>query len=114
MEAELEKHFHPDSYGYRPNKSAHQAIEQARERCWQRPWVLDMDIKGFFDNIDHELLLRAVDKHVNEPWQRLYIRRWLTAEVQYPDGQVIQPTKGTPQGGVISPLLANLYLHYLC
>lgn len=112
IEPELERHFHPDSYGYRPDKSAHQALEQVRTRCWQRPWVLDMDIKGFFDAIDHELLMRAVDKHVAEPWQRLYIVRWLQAPVQYPDGSIEQRTQGTPQGGVISPLLANLFLHY--
>ncbi|NJO15451.1 MAG: hypothetical protein HC877_06805 [Thioploca sp.] len=85
IEAELEHHFHPDSYGYRPHKLAHQAVAKVRERCWQRAWVLDMDIKGFFDTIDHELLLRAVDKHVSESWQRFYIRRrWLEAAVQHP------------------------------
>lgn len=113
IEAELERHFHPNSYGYRPSKSAHQAIACVRARCWQRPWVLDMDIKGFFDAIDHELLLKAVDKHVQENWQRLYIRRWLTASVQHPDGTIEQRERGTPQGGVISPLLANLFLHYV-
>jgi len=113
IEAELERHFHPDSYGYRPNKSAHQAVEQVKERCWQRAWVLDMDIKGFFDAIDHTLLLRAVDRHVKEDWQKLYIERWLQAPVQHPDGRIEQKTQGTPQGGVISPLLANLFLHYV-
>jgi RNA-directed DNA polymerase len=113
IEAELERHFHPDSYGYRPHKSAHQAVAKVRERCWQRAWVLDMDIKGFFDTINHDLLLRAVDKHVSENWQRLYIRRWLQAAVQHPDGSIEQKTQGTPQGGVISPLLANLFLHYV-
>lgn len=73
IEAELEQHFHPESYGYRPNKSAHQALSQVKARCWQRAWVLDMDIKGFFDVIDHDLLMRAVEKHVQESWQRLYI-----------------------------------------
>lgn len=113
IEAELEQHFHPDSYGYRPHKSAHQALERVRARCWQRPWVLDMDIKGFFEAIDHDLLQKAVDKHVQENWQRLYIKRWLTASVQHPDGTIEQREKGTPQGGVISPLLANLFLHYV-
>lgn len=113
IEPELEQHFHPDSYGYRPGKSAHQAIARVREWCWQRPWVLDMDIKGFFDAIDHDLLLLGVDKHVHEPWQRLYIRRWLQAPVQHPDGAVEHREQGTPQGGVISPLLANLFLHYV-
>lgn len=112
IEPELERHFHPDSYGYRPNKSAHQAVESVKERCWQRAWVLDMDIKGFFDAIDHQLLMKSVDKHVKEDWHRLYIRRWLQASVLHPDGHLEQKTQGTPQGGVISPLLANLFLHY--
>ena len=112
IEPELERIFHPDSYGYRPGKSAHQAIRQVRARCWQRPWVLDMDIKGFFDTIPQDLLMLAVEKHVKEPWQRLYVERWLQTPVQYPDGHIEQRTKGTPQGGVISPLLANLFLHY--
>ena len=113
IEEELERHFHPDSYGYRPNKSAHQALAQVRQRCWQYPWVLDMDIKGFFDAIDHERLLKAVDKHVHVKWHRLYIKRWLTVPVQHPDGRTEQRTRGTPQGGVISPVLANLFLHYV-
>ncbi|MBW2596861.1 MAG: group II intron reverse transcriptase/maturase [Deltaproteobacteria bacterium] len=112
VEPELEQHFHPDSYGYRPDKSAHQAVEQVRARCWRRAWVLDMDIKGFFDAIDQDLLMRAVEKHVKASWQRLYIKRWLQAPVQYTDGRIEQRTQGTPQGGVISPLLANLFLHY--
>jgi group II intron reverse transcriptase/maturase len=113
IEPELEQHFHPSSYGYRPEKSAHQALQTAKQRCHKRAWVLDMDIKGFFDAIDHDLLMRAVRKHVNEPWQLLYIQRWLTAPVQYPDGHKEARHRGTPQGGVISPLLANLYLHYV-
>jgi group II intron reverse transcriptase/maturase len=111
IEPELEQHFHPDSYGYRPHKSAHQAVAKVRERCRYRPWVLD--IKGFFDAIDHELLLRAVDKHVQEKWQRLYIRRWLSASVKHPSGEIEIRKQGTPQGGVISPILANLFLHYV-
>ena len=113
LEPVLEKLFHPNSYGYRPNKSALDAIGLARERCWKRAWVLDMDIKGFFDNIDHDLLMRAVEKHVKEKWIRLYIVRWLKAAVLHPDGRLETTEKGTPQGGVISPLLANLYLHYV-
>ena len=112
IEPELERHFHPDSYGYRPGKSAHQALARVKKRCWGRAWVLDMDIKGFFDVIDHSLLMRAVEKHVKTPWHRLYIRRWLQAPVQYDDGTLEQRNRGTPQGGVISPLLANLFLHY--
>jgi len=113
IEPELESHFHPDSYGYRPGKSAHQALEIVRKRCWKRAWVLDMDIKGFFDAIDHQLLQRAIDKHVKLSWQRLYIKRWLEAPVQHADGHLEERTQGTPQGGVISPLLANLFLHYV-
>lgn len=113
IEPELETHFHPDSYGYRPDKSAHQALQSAKQRCNRRAWVLDMDIKGFFDAIDHDLLMQAVKRHVKEPWQLLYIRRWLTAPVQYTDGRIESRQRGTPQGGVISPLLANLFLHYV-
>ena len=111
LEPELEKHFHPDSYGYRPNKSAHQAVEKARERCWAYPFVLDMDIKGFFDNIDHELMMRAVEFHTQTKWVVTYIKRWLVAPVQTKEGTEARD-RGTPQGGVISPLLANLFLHY--
>ena len=112
LEPELEKHFHPDSYGYRPGKSAHQAIGQARRRCWDNDWVVDLDIKGFFDNLDQALLMRAVRHHTQDNWVVLYIERWLKAPVQMPDGTRQERNKGTPQGGVISPLLANLYLHY--
>lgn len=112
LEPEVDKHFHPDSYGYRPGKSAIEAVGQARERGWRYDWVLDLDIQGFFDNIDHELLLRAVRKHTDCPWVLLYIARWLRAPVQMPDGTLVPREKGTPQGGVVSPLLANLFLHY--
>jgi RNA-directed DNA polymerase len=112
IEPDIDRRFHPDSYGYRPGKSAHQAVEKAKERCWRRPWVLDMDIKAFFDTIDHDLLMRAIDKHVKVKWQRLYIERWLKVAVEYPDGRLEGRERGTPQGGVISPLLANLFLHY--
>jgi len=113
IEPELEMHFHPDSYGYRPGKSAHQALTTAKRRCSRRSWVLDMDIKGFFEEIDHSLLMRAVRKHIKESWQLMYIERWLTAPVQHGDGRLEEKHKGTPQGGVISPLLANLFLHYV-
>ena len=113
IEPLLDPIFHPDSYGYRPNKSAHQALTQAKLRCNRRAWLLDMDIKGFFDTIDRQLLMKAVDKHIKEPWQRLYIERWLTAPVQHANGVLEYPQRGTPQGGVISPLLANLFLHYV-
>ena len=112
LEPILEKYFHPDSYGYRPKKSAIEAIGVARQRCWRYDWVLDLDIKGFFDSIDHELLLRAVRKHTDCKWVLLYIERWLKAPVQLEDGSLIHRDRGTPQGGVISPLLANLFLHY--
>jgi RNA-directed DNA polymerase len=112
IEPELERHFHPDSNGYRPDKSAHQALLTAKKRCNRRSWVLDMDIKGFFEEINHDLLMRAVRRHVKESWQLMYIQRWLTAPVQHGDGQLEEKRKGTPQGGVISPLLANLFLHY--
>ncbi len=112
LEPILEQHFHVDSYGYRPNKSAEQAIKVTRQRCWQFDWVIDLDIKGFFDNIDHDLLMKAVRKHTDESWILLYIERWLKAPVQFPDGNQKLSDTGTPQGGVISPLLANLFLHY--
>ena len=113
IEPGIDSQFHQDSYGYRPGKSAHQALKQARSRCYERAWVLDLDIKGFFDNLDHDLLNKALDRHVTEPWQRLYIQRWLNTPIRYADGSESIPRKGTPQGGVISPLLANLYLHYV-
>ncbi len=112
LEPELEKHFHPDSYGYRPGKSALDAVGVARERCWRFAWVLDLDIKSYFDTISHELLLRAVRKHTDCPWVLLYIERWLKAPVQLEDGTLEPRERGTPQGSVISPLLSNLFLHY--
>lgn len=112
LEPGVDAQFHDDSFGYRRGRSAHQAIARARERCWVYDWVVDLDIKGFFDNLPHELVERAVARHTSLSWVRLYIARWLRAPVQRPDGTIEQRTKGTPQGGVISPLLANLFLHY--
>lgn len=112
LEPLLEPHFHHDSYGYRPGKSALDAVGVARQRCWKRAWVLDLDIKGFFDNIDHKLMLKAVQHHTDCRWILLYVERWLKCPVQYPDGTIKASNLGTPQGGVISPLLANLFLHY--
>jgi RNA-directed DNA polymerase len=112
FEPEVDHHFHPDSYGYRPGKSAIEAVGMARKRCWRHNWVLDLDIKGFFDNIDHGLLMRAVRKHTDIKWLLLYIERWLKAPVQTEDGTFVSREKGSPQGSVISPLLANLFLHY--
>jgi len=112
LEPAVDPLFHPDSYGYRPRKSALDAVGQARQRCWRYDWVVDLDIKGFFDNIDYELLMRAVRKHAKDKWVVLYIERWLKAPVQEADGLLVPREQGTPQGGVISPLLANLFLHY--
>ena len=112
LEPMVEPSFHPDSYGYRPGRSALDAVGRARERCWRYDWVIDLDIKAFFDSLDWELVERAVAHHTEWPWVRLYIARWLRAPVQRPDGTLEQRTKGTPQGGVVSPLLANLFLHY--
>ncbi|MDF2858580.1 MAG: hypothetical protein K0Q87_4431 [Neobacillus sp.] len=105
--------FHENSYGYRPNKSAIDAIGQARKRCWKYDFVLELDIKGLFDNIDHELLMRVFKRHVREPWIRLYVERWLKAPFKLKDGTTIERTSGTPQGGVISPILANMFMHYV-
>jgi RNA-directed DNA polymerase len=112
LEPLVEPYFHQDSYGYRPGKSALDAVGVARQRCWRYDWVLDLDIKGFFDSIDTELLMRAVRRHTACPWVLLYIERWLRAPVQMSDGSLIVRERGTPQGGVISPCLANLFLHY--
>src|SRR5262249_50358224 len=112
LEPKGEPIFLPDSYGYRPEKSALYAVGTTRKRCWKYEWGLEFDIKGLFDNIDHELLLRALDKHTECKWVKLYIRRWLNAPMQKADGSLVERTKGTPQGGVVSPVLANLFLHY--
>lgn len=112
LEPRVEPHFHPDSYGYRPGRSALDAVGTARQRCWDANWVIDLDIKAFFDSIPHALVERAVAHHTTLPWVRLYIARWLRAPVQRPDGTQEPRTQGTPQGGVASPLLANLFLHY--
>ena len=112
FEPEVDPHFRPDSYGYRRGKSAIEAVGVARKRCWRYNWVVDFDIKGFFDNIDHGLLMRAVCKHTDNKWLLLYIERWLKAPVQAADGTLDSREKGSPQGSVISPLLANLFLHY--
>ena len=102
----------PNSYGYRPGRSAHDAIAVTKRRCWEYDWVVELDIKGLFDNIDHDLLMRAVRKHCQNPWVLLYVERWLKAPMQTTDGDIRLRERGTPQGGVVSPLLANLFLHY--
>jgi group II intron reverse transcriptase/maturase len=108
----LEEELLPASYGYRPGKSALDAVGQARQMCWAFDWVCDLDIKGFFDNLDHDLRRKAVRKHAQERWMVLYIERWLKAPAQEEEGNLLKREKGTRQGGVISPLLANLFLHY--
>lgn len=112
LEPILEPVFHKDSYGYRPGRSAHDALDVARQRCWRYDWVLDLDIRSFFDEIDWELLMRAVRHHTSCAWVLLYIERWLRAPVRMPDGTLVAREKGTPQGSVVSPILANLFLHY--
>lgn len=112
IEPTLDSVFLADSYGYRPGRSALDAVGVTRERCWRYAWVLEFDIKGLFDNIDHELLLRAVRKHVTCAWALLYIERWLKAPMVQEDGSILERDRGTPQGGVVSPILANTFLHY--
>lgn len=112
LEPKVEPHFHEDSYGYRPNKSAVEAVGKARERCWRYDWVIDLDIRGFFDTIDHAKTLELVGTYTEEKWILLYVDRWLKAPLETADGKEEKREKGTPQGGVISPLLANLYLHH--
>jgi RNA-directed DNA polymerase len=111
LEPLVEPHFHDDSYGYRPGRSALDAIARARERCWDADWVLDLDIERFFDTLEHTLVMRAVQRFTACPWVLLYIQRWLQADVQRQDGTRQPRRMGTPQGGVISPLLANIFLH---
>jgi len=111
LEPRVEPHFHPDSYGYRPGKSALDAVGVARRRCWRYNWAVDLDIRGFFDNLDHELVMRAVRKYTACKWVLLYIQRWLTAAVEQPDGTLLTRDKGTPQGSVISPVLSNIFMH---
>lgn len=112
LEKTLEPIFHPDSYGYRPGRSAHDALAVTRRRCWKQAWVIDLDIRAFFDSVSHDLLMQAVLRHTDERWLLLYLTRWLTAPMQMPDGTLVPREKGTPQGSPISPLLANLFMHH--
>jgi RNA-directed DNA polymerase len=112
LEPEVEPVFHPDSYGYRPRRSALDAVAVCRERCWEADWVIDMDIRGFFDNLDHDLVLKAVARHTDQRWILLYVQRWLTAPMQRRDGSLLARDRGSPQGSAISPILANLFMHY--
>lgn len=112
LEPLVEPLFHKDSYGYRPGKSAHDAIRVARKRCWRHDWVIDLDIRGFFDNLDHNLMMKAVRFHTKEKWIHLYVERWLKSPLQQKGGKPVKRDKGTPQGGVVSPLLANIFMHH--
>lgn len=112
LEPIVEPKFHEDSYGYRPEKSALDAVGVARQRCWRQDWCIDLDIKGFFDNLDHELMMKAIRFHTDEKWIHLYIERWLKATLQLGSGELIERELGTPQGGVVSPLLANIFMHH--
>jgi RNA-directed DNA polymerase len=112
LEPLIEPKFHEDSYGYRPGKSALDAVGVARERCWRYDFCIDLDIKGFFDHLDHELMMKAIRFHTDEKWIHLYSERWLKAPMQREDGTLIERERGTPQGGVESPLLANLFMHH--
>jgi RNA-directed DNA polymerase len=112
IEPVLDPLFHPDSYGYRPGRSAKQAVAVTRQRCWRYDWVVEFDIKAAFDHIDHGLLMKAVRTHISENWILLYLERWLTAPFETEDGTRLPRTRGTPQGGVVSPILMNLFMHY--
>lgn len=112
LEPRVDPKFHEDSYGYRPGKSALEAVGAARQRCWRQDWVVDLDIKGFFDNLDHNLMMKAIRFHTEEKWIHLYVERWLNAPLQQTDGNLVKRDKGTPQGGVMSPLLANIFMHH--
>lgn len=112
LEKRVDPVFHPDSYGYRPGKSALDAVGRCRERCWKKDWVIDLDVQKFFDSVRWDLIVKAVEVHTDVPWVVLYVNRWLRAPVQQPDGTVLERTRGTPQGSSVSPVLANLFLHY--
>jgi RNA-directed DNA polymerase len=113
LEPKVEPVFHPDSYGYRPKKSALDAVGTCRQRCWRADWVIDLDIKAFFDSVPWDLILKAVEHHLgtDQRWILLYVRRWLAAPIQQPDGSLVERDRGTPQGSAISPLLANVFMH---
>jgi RNA-directed DNA polymerase len=112
LETRVEPIFHPNSYGYRPNRSALDAVGTCRKRCWECDWVIDLDIQKFFDSVDHHRMVKAVEVNTDQPWVVLYVKRWLVAPMQHPDGSLQQRDRGTPQGSAVSPVLANLFLHY--
>jgi len=107
-----EPRFHPDSYGYRPRRSAHDALEVCRARCWKHDWVIDLDVQKFFDTVPWDLVVKAVQTVTDARWVLLYVKRWLAAPLQYPDGSLVERDKGTPQGSAVSPILVNLFMHY--
>jgi len=112
LEERAEPRFHPDSYGYRPKKAAWEAVEACRQRCWKYDWVIDLDVQKFFDTVPWDLVVKAVEAVCDTPWVLLYVKRWLSAPLQLPDGTVVERDKGTPQGSAVSPILANLFMHY--
>jgi RNA-directed DNA polymerase len=112
LEPLVEPRFHADSYGYRPNRSAHEALAVCRQRCWKYDWIIDLDVQKFFDEVPWDLIVRAVQAVTDTPWVLLYVRRWLAAPLQQPDGALVERDKGTPQGSAVSPILANLFMHY--
>ena len=112
LEPDVESVFHEDSYGYRPGRSALDAVEVCRKRCWKMNWVIDLDYAAFFDSIDHEFMLKAVAAHTNDRWVMLYVERWLKAPLDEGNGMLVARDRGTPQGSAISPVLANVFLHY--
>jgi group II intron reverse transcriptase/maturase len=112
LEAAVEPVFHDDSFGYRPGRCALDAVERCRGRCWKRDWVVDLDVAKFFDSVPWDLIVKAVEAHTDVPWVSLYVQRWLAAPVQMPDGTIADRDRGTPQGSPISPVLANLFMHY--
>lgn len=112
LEPRTESIFHDDSYGYRPGRSQLMAVEKCRRRCWEKDWVIDLDIQKFFDSVDHDLMVKAVEANTDQKWVVLYVRRWLAAPIQMPDGRLVERDRGTPQGSAVSPVLANLFMHY--
>ncbi len=112
LEPRMEQIFHEDSYGYRPGRSPLMAVEKCRERCWKKDWILDLDVQKFFDSVDHDLMVKAVEANTDQKWVVLYVRRWLKAPMQLPDGTVAERDRGTPQGSAVSPVLANLFMNY--
>ena len=112
LEPRVEPRFHPDSYGYRPSKSAHDALAACRQRCWKYDWIIDLDVQKFFDEVPWDLVVKAVEAVTDCRWVLLYVKRWLAAPLQHPDGTLVERDKGTPQGSAVSPILANLFMHY--